>query len=189
LAALAADEGLRSGVFDTVRDWYAPQLDEDTLEAAYGRLAGLAAWPQTPYDGSRRQLAGLKNLTSGLISRFCQAVQRTVARSDLPLPMTRYAADLPVPDAIRAEIALLKGIAAHLVMKADDRVAVHEQQRELIDELVAALWAKGPDGLDPVLRGDFEAAVDDAGRFRVVIDQVASLTDVSAVERHQTLRG
>jgi dGTPase len=67
-------------------------------------------------------------------------------------------------------------------MKADDRVAVLARQRELIAELVSALWARGEDGLDPVLRADFVAAVDDAARLRVVIDQVASLTDVSAVE-------
>jgi dGTPase len=187
LTALATSPVLRDGVVGTVRDWYAPQLDDDAVEAAYRRLAALASWPRTPYDGSRRHLAGLKNLTSGLISRFCQAVQQMVARSDLPLPMTRYVADLPVPEAIRAEIALLKGIAAHLVMKADDRVAAHARQRHLIAELVTALVAKGPDGLDPVFRRDFEGASDDAERLRVVVDQVASLTDVSAVERHRRL--
>ena len=34
--------------------------------------------------------------------------------------------------------------------------------------------------LDPDLRADFEAADDDAARLRVVVDQVASLTDISA---------
>ena len=182
LVSLALDQSLRSAVWETVRGWYAPDLTDDSLDAAYAAMAGLPSWPQTSYDGSRRHLAGLKNLTSGLISRFCQVVQARVAVSELPQPLTRYVADLPVPTQIRAEIAVLKGIAAHFVMKADDRVAVLARQRELISELVAALWERGADGLDPLLRSDFGAADDDAARRRVVIDQVASLTDVSAVE-------
>ena len=182
LVSLALDPSLRSAVWETVRGWYAPDLTDDALDAAYAEMAGLPSWPQTSYDGSRRHLAGLKNLTSGLISRFCQVVQARVAVSELPRPLTRYVADLPVPTQTRAEIAVLKGIAAHFVMKADDRVAVLARQRELISQLVAALWERGADGLDPLLRSDFEGAEGDSARRRVVIDQVASLTDVSAVE-------
>jgi dGTPase len=184
LPTLAADPDLRREVWATVRDWYAPDLDDNALEAAYGRLVALPSWPETSYDGSRPRLAQLKNLTSTLISRFCQAVQAGVADSALPFPLVRYSADLPVPGGIREEIAVLKGIAAHLVMKADDRVTVHARQRELIHELVDGLWSAAPSALDPLFRADFETSPDDAARLRVVVDQVASLTDTSAVERH-----
>jgi dGTPase len=42
------------------------------------------------------------------------------------------------------------------------------------------LLRDAPRGLDPLLADDFAAATDDAARLRVVVDQVAQLTDVSA---------
>ncbi len=86
-------------------------------------------------------------------------------------------------------MAVLKGVAAHYVMRADDRVAVMSGQRELVAELVSGLAARAPDGLDPLFADDWRAAPDDAARRRVVIDQVASLTDASAVARHATIAG
>ena len=182
-----ASADLRGEVWDTVRDWYAPQLDYATLEAGFDRLAALDAWPRAAYDGSRRHLAGLKNLTSRLINRFCLGVQGAVTDAGLPAPLVRYVADIPVPGQVRTEIAVLKGIAAHFVMKADDRVTAHTWQRELIAELVDLLWQSAPSALDPVFQTDFAAADDDAARLRVVVDQVASLTDPSAVERRTSL--
>ena len=54
-------------------------------------------------------------------------------------------------------------------------------------ELFAALVDRGRDGLDPALRADFDEAGDDAGRTRVLLDQVASLTDASALAWHAAL--
>jgi dGTPase len=182
-----ADHALRAEVWTTVQAWYAPTTSTDELEAAFARLAGLAPWPRTPYDGSRLHLAGLKNLTSRLINRFCSGVQQAIEGTDLPRPLVRYAGRIPVPAEVANEIAVLKGIAAHLVMKADDRVAVLTFQRELISELVDAIWVDAPGTLEPVFQADFEAAGSDGARRRVVIDQVASLTDLSAVDRHRRL--
>jgi dGTPase len=181
------DAGLRASIWETACDWYAPELHHDELEAAYARLAALKSWPDAPYEGSRAQLAGLKNLTSRLINRFCRGVQDEVTRRKLPLTLVRYTADLPVPADVGTEIVVLKAIAAHLVMKADDRVAEHARQRELLTELVSAYAEAGSDALERVFRADFEQAGDDDGRLRVVIDQVASLTDLSAVQKHSTL--
>ncbi len=55
-------------------------------------------------------------------------------------------------------------------------------------------WWKGccsvvRDALDRPFAQDWEEAVDESGRLRVVIDQVASLTDASAVTRHAAVRG
>jgi dGTPase len=183
------DAALRSEVWQTVRDWYEPDLHDDDIEAAFGRLRTGSAWPPGTYDGSRQQLAALKNLTSSLINRFCRAVQAQVGARDISTPLVRYAADLPVPSYTTAEIAVLKGIAAHLVMKADDRMIEHARQRELLAGLVQAMSDAGADALEPVFRPDWNAAIDDAGRLRVVVDQVASLTDVSAVEQHRRLVG
>ena len=188
LSRVADDKGLRAEIWATVRDWYAPMSD-DVLEAAHSRLRRLDSWPTAPYDGTRRQLAGLKNLTSRLINRFCSGVREAVENADMPSSMARYAGVVPIPDDVRAEIAVLKGIAALLVMRADDRVVANQVQREMLGDLVAAL-AKG-DGwaLEPVFAADLAAAADEGERLRVVIDQVASMTDVSAVEAHRRLVG
>ncbi|HRI98654.1 MAG TPA: deoxyguanosinetriphosphate triphosphohydrolase, partial [Nocardioides sp.] len=148
--------------------------------------AEVGSWPEAPYDGSRRSLAALKNLTSDLIGRFCGAVQEaTFAAADGPF--VRYRADLVVPEETRTEMAVLKGVAAHYVMQAEDRVALMARQRTLVAELVEALLAHAPAAFDPVFADDWEHAADDAARLRVVIDQVASLTDASAVTWHDRL--
>jgi dGTPase len=52
---------------------------------------------------------------------------------------------------------------------------------------VAALTRRAPEALDPVFAPLWRAAGDDASRLRVVIDQVASLTDPAAVAWHGRL--
>jgi dGTPase len=84
-----------------------------------------------------------------------------------------------VPDEARAECALLKAVAAHYVMRSQERRAVMGSQREIIETLVAAYLAR-PERLDRDLAPDFAAASDDAARLRTVVDQVASLTDARA---------
>jgi dGTPase len=176
----------RPAVWQTVRDWYLPDAADDRLDEVLLGLQAVGSWPETPYDGSRRSLAALKNLTSDLIGRFCGAVQQATFEA-APGPFVRYRADLIVPETTALEMAALKGIAAHYVMRADDRIAVMERQREVIAELVDALVQRAPDGLDRQYADDWAAAPDDAARLRVVIDQVASLTDASALTRHQEL--
>jgi dGTPase len=169
-----------------VRDWYLPDTGEDALDEALARLRTIGSWPTTAYDGSRRALASLKNLTSDVVGRFA-ADARTATFAAYPGARLRYAADLVVPEDSRVEMAMLKGIAAHYVMQADDRVRAMAGQRELLAELVDVLAKTGPDHLDPVFAIDWADASDDAGRLRVVIDQVASLTDASAHSWHSRL--
>ena len=101
----------------------------------------------------------------------------------------RHAADLVVPEATAHEIAVLKGVAAHYVMRSEDRLTLMQRQRDLLAELFEALLVSDGTGLDAPFRADLEAAGDDAARTRVVVDQVASLTDASAVARHARLTG
>ena len=54
-------------------------------------------------------------------------------------------------------------------------------------ELVDLLSASAPASLDPILRDAWDGAPDDAARLRVVLDQVASLTDASAVSLRRRL--
>ena len=174
-----------AAVWATVREWYLPEASDEELDATLAGLRSVGSWPSAPYDGSRRSLAALKNLTSDLIGRFCGAVQHATFAAGAG-PFVRYAADLVVPAETALEIAVLKGIAAHYVMRADDRLALMERQRTLLAELVDALLAR-PEAMDRPFLDDWRAAADDAARLRVVLDQVASLTDQSAVDRHAFL--
>ncbi|MFT4265221.1 MAG: deoxyguanosinetriphosphate triphosphohydrolase [Nocardioides sp.] len=173
-----------SAVRDAVRGWYLPDADDASLDEALAGLRAVESWPRGPYDGSRAGLAALKNLTSDLIGRFCGAVHRaTPAEGGL----LRHRGDLVVPGETRLEIAVLKGIATHYVMLAEDRRQTQERQRELLAELVVVLLDRGPDALDRQFADDWLAAPGDRERLRVVVDQVASLTDVTAYAWHDRL--
>ena len=174
----------QAAVFAVVRDWYLPDADNNRLLSALDQLRGLPIWPTAEFDGTRTSLAGLKRLTSGLIGRFTEAAQRATHAAFGAGPLTRHGADLVVPTAVREEIAVLKGIAAHYVMRADDRLALLDRQRTVLQALSAALVDQAPKVLEPAFAADWEDADDDASRLRVVVDQVASLTDASAAVWH-----
>jgi dGTPase len=78
-------------------------------------------------------------------------------------------------------------VAAVFVMVADDRREEYERQREVLADLVDALVARAPAVLEPAFAADWLQAADDAARLRVVVDQVASLTDGSALDWHRRL--
>jgi dGTPase len=185
---LLDDRDERAGVWATVRDWYLPDADDAHLDEALARVRAVGSWPTSPYDGSRGALAALKNLTSDLIGIFCGQVHQATRAAHGEAPLVRHEADLVVPAGTLTEISVLKGVAAHYVMRAVDRVALMERQRALLEELFAALDAD-PAQLDPAFRADFDAADDAAARTRVLLDQVASLTDASAVTWHARLVG
>jgi dGTPase len=185
--SLLGDRAVRAEVWQTARAWYLPDTADDALEEAVARLRAVASWPESSYDGGRQQLAALKNLTSDLIGIFCGHVQRATAERFGEGPLVRHAADLVVPEATVLEIAVLKAIAAHYVMQGEGRVSLMSRQRALLVELHDALVAGAPETLDPQFRADHEAAADDAARARVVVDQLASLTDASAVAWHARL--
>jgi dGTPase len=102
--------------------------------------------------------------------------------------LRRYAADLVVPRRIRAQCALLKGLALRYVMRREGARGWYERQREILATLVDVLSRRAPDGLDAVFAPLWKAAPDDAARLRVVVDQVASLTDPAAVAWHSRLQ-
>jgi dGTPase len=174
------DVAERVEVWEAVRDWYLPNADDGVLEQALRRLQHQPGWPTSPVDGTRRSLAAVKQLTSGLIGRFCVAAHdatRAAAGSGM---LTRYAADLRLPVDTRVEIGVLKGVAAHYVMRRHERVRVLAAQRALLHGLVQRVGELGADAMEPEFAADWAQAPDDATRLRVVVDQVASLTDTSA---------
>jgi dGTPase len=64
---------------------------------------------------------------------------------------------------------------------------VYAQQQELLAELVDALLMAGGQVMQPPYAADLADAADDDAALRVVVDQVAALTDTSAVVWHRGL--
>jgi dGTPase len=166
--------------------WYLPQVEPGEVEDALGRLRGTPAWLDR-FDGSHRSLAALKDMTSELIGRFSAAAERATRERYGPEPLRRYGADVVVPRPTLVEIGTLKGVAAVYVMTAEARQPLYAEQRDMLTELTAELVRRAPEGLEPSFASAWADADDDAARLRVVVDQVASLTDTSAVLRRDRL--
>jgi dGTPase len=166
--------------------WYLPQVEPAEVEEALARLRAIPAWLDR-FDGSHRALAALKDMTSELIGRFSAAAESATRERFGPAPQRRYAADVVVPRPTLVEIGTLKGIAAVYVMTAEARQPLYAEQRDMLTELTTELASRAPEGLEPPFAAAWAAADDDGGRLRVVVDQVASLTDTSAVLRHGRL--
>lgn len=172
---------------DSMVEWIGGEFTHGELIAAFDRLDSLDVWIDR-WDGSRQAHGRLKNLTSQLIGRFAgAAVQAT--REAHSGSLARFGADLEVPRGIQAEIAVLKGIVAAFVMSANARRPIYQQQRDILVELADVLLWTGPANLDVGFAADWNAAASDHQRKRAVVDQVASLTDQSALSWHQRLVG
>ncbi|MGH3823132.1 MAG: deoxyguanosinetriphosphate triphosphohydrolase [Pseudonocardiaceae bacterium] len=163
-------------------------LPSADLEAA---AAGLLALPVLNalrrYDATLAAQVALKELTSELVGRFVSAVVSATLVRFGPPPLGRYRADLVIPGQVAAEVALLKAMALRFVMSDPQRLSVQARQRELVAELCAAVLHRAPEPLDPALSLAWQQARDDRARLRVIIDQVAALTDAQAVRWHAAL--
>jgi dGTPase len=155
----------------------------DDLVAAIGRLAAQDFW-LTSFDGSMRSMVALKRMTSELIGRLCGAATQATREQADGQPLRRYRGDFVVPRETRAECAVLKAVADRYVMRREITVRAQVIQREQLGELLAALATSAPVCLEPWLRAAYESAPDDAARLRIIVDQVASLTDTSALAWH-----
>lgn len=187
LRPLLHDPDERAALCVDVAAVYSGESPDDLGGVLVELLADPALTPLAGYDGSHRAQVALKATTSVLTGRFVATVVGATRDRFGPGPHRRYAADLVVPRRIRAQCALLKGIAWRYVMCRPEARARYHRQREVLTELVTVLADRAPDALDPVFAPLWRQAGDDPARLRVVIDQVASLTDPAALTWHTHL--
>ncbi|MFD5404886.1 deoxyguanosinetriphosphate triphosphohydrolase [Streptomyces griseorubiginosus] len=179
----------RAAVFEVALGRYVPaDTDPAELAAALDRLQDQEWWPHG-YDGSAVAQARLKDATSQLIGRFCLAAEAATRERYGTGRLTRYGAELVVPHETRMECAVLKAVADRYVMQRAEQERLRADQRIVVAELAEALTVRAPDGLDPQFRALFDQASDDRARKRVIVDQIASLTDASARSLHARLMG
>jgi dGTPase len=186
LAALT-DPDERAAVCEQAATAYSGESPADLATVLDEVLALPTLRDLAGYDGTRAAQVALKRATSELTGRFVSAAVTATRAVAGDGPLARYAADLVVPRRVAAECALLKAVAARYVMFRREAAVLQARQWEVVTELVAVLADRAPDALDPALRPDWLAAPDDAARLRVVVDQVAGLTDLSVPVWHARL--
>jgi dGTPase len=182
-----SDSREHSALLSAIQMWVGYDFTRDDLADALYRLMRLPEWIDS-FDGSRASLAGLKNLTSDLIGRFARAATAATREAYDTPTLTRYRGQVVVPKVIEAEMAVLKGTIGAFVVSIEGRKTLYKEQRRVVKRLASALW-DAPEHLDPIHAADFAAAETDVARRRVVVDQVASLTDRFAISWHGRLVG
>ncbi|GGD39258.1 deoxyguanosinetriphosphate triphosphohydrolase [Microbacterium faecale] len=189
-----ADPAEHDAFVGRIQAWVGYDYSRDELAEALSRLTRQPMW-LTRFERSRADLARLKNLTSDFIGRFASASVDATRAAYADASLTRYGADVVVPREIELEIAALKGIMGASIVTIEARRNVYVEQRRVLTRIADALWnadtlwSSGADQLDPSLAADFLEAGSDAERKRVIVDQVASLTDQTAVAWHSRLVG
>jgi dGTPase len=185
--AALTDRGSRESLIDKISIWNGGELDRSQLSEAFAALEANEFW-LTKFNGEARELATLKNLSSALIGEFVQATtKRTLASAGES--MVRYQSALKVPSSVRAQISVLKGLVSAFLMSHDSRRPFYEWQRALLVELSDALLAQNGKELDAYCQSAWNLAEDEAAQRRVIVDQIASLTDQSALTLHNRLVG
>ncbi|MEY3636432.1 MAG: hypothetical protein RL147_861 [Actinomycetota bacterium] len=166
------------------RDYKSDATEQEALDA-HKRLSALSAWPHY-FDGSQRSLARLKDSTSQLIGRFVLAAEVETRRIHGNENLSRYSANLEIPREQKVEVDFLKSIAGHYLINAAHSQVRYAKQQVIIKELVEMLL-KYPSELDSFFKKPWDEASDELAKMRVIIDQVAALTDPGAYALHARL--
>lgn len=175
----------RASIIQLAKAQYMDASD-DEFNLAIESLLAIPNW-QSSFDHSHKSMAQLKNLMSHLIGRFCAAAESATREHFGSSLLTRYNANLIVPRAIQAEVAVLKTLANLYVMQREGATEIQAEQRVWLKEIGTALLSRDGIDLEPWLQPIWAEAKTDTQRVRVVVDQIASLTDTSALTWHQFL--
>lgn len=176
----------RGYLLSQIKAWAGDDLSVEQLDQALSRLQSSQYWPRE-FDGSTRALASLKNLTSAMIGAFVGRVTDATLSNASSVKLTRYRANVVETPEVLAEISVLKGLVSVFLMSHESRRPFYEWQRAILKELADALLVREGVGLDQVCQSAWMLAQTDIERKRVIVDQVALLTDQSALALHDKL--
>jgi dGTPase len=178
-----ADPASEYNLLTKASEWSGGKYTALQLAEGLDRLRRMEHWPLL-YSDTQAHHAGLKNLTSSLIGSF---VSRTTEAAAAQGRVTRYSGVINVPEDVLLEIAVLKGVVAAFLMTHESRKPYYEYQRAILGELASALLSLNGRELDSFASAAWAKARTEEQEYRVIVDQVACLTDQSAIKLHHRL--
>ncbi len=170
-------------LFDIANNFYGGSFDKNLYQEQYNFLISQPYWVKN-FDGTQKSLAQLKNMTSNLIGYFAQKVEASTKNHYSNETLKRFEANLVINDNIRAQILILKSIANLFMLQRKGASEGYRNEREIIEKIFEKL-SKDPTQLDRMFFEYFETAENANQQKRVIIDQIASLTDASAYRQIQ----
>ncbi|MEX3504894.1 deoxyguanosinetriphosphate triphosphohydrolase [Corynebacterium sp. LK2510] len=146
------------------------------------------------FDYTLSSWAGLKQLTSELVGRYVGAVATATLAHEGNSPeallndanptgaLGRQFGSLVIPPEAAAEVRLLKTVAVLYIMDMPAHLRRQDRQRDRIYRVHSYMRAGAPGTLDTMYQQWWAMAQTDAERERVIVDQIASMTE-SRLER------
>ena len=183
-----ADKASEAELLEKISAWNGGAISKPALAEALERLRANPYW-LTEFDYSAAGLGTLKNLTSALIGSLVSRTVDAITEATPNASLVRFGALLMIPFEVQAEISVLKGIVSAFLMSHESRRPFYEWQRKLLTELANALLASNGANLDAYSTQAWSAARNEVERHRVIVDQIACLTDQSALTLHHRLVG
>lgn len=169
------------------------RLTDVEQAALFRRFQELIAplFPTERFDGTRRQRAVLRAFTSALIGRYVDAIQLREPTAGQPRAVI-------IDPEIEQEVNLLKELTWVYVIRNPALATQQWGQQRLItwlfDTFREAAAEKEPNIFplstrDQILKLRADGREDDRSQARLVIDLIASMTEVQALETYQKLTG
>lgn len=160
-------------------------LDDASIDAAFDLLFDDVFVETEPFRGSREDRSQMRRRSSFLISKYDRGA--AVSSHD-------GTATLDVPAGLRAEVAVLKELTWHYVIKSPSLAVVQEGQKTIVKALFKTLSraTETEEGrsIFPALERDLLArSADEKERIRIVVDFLSGLTETMVYELHHRLTG
>lgn len=189
LSLIKSDKHVRSIILRNTQKWFLNNSPIKNIEIALHNLESLLFWhsfKSIKAGLKHSEYSALMNMTSKLIERFSLSSIKANCHKDNEIFQNT---GLIIPLKTKIEIAIMKGITATFIMSDKKRRPLYAYQHNIIKDLFYMLSKTGDKHLDTSFKENYQIAAFESKNqaLRVIIDQIASLTDISAIALHKKL--